>query len=203
VVTPGILVRQPYDHAEVGQPKAPSLAARLAEIGAGSAVEGRHGNALDALLQPDRDMSRFDLVIDATAGVRSTIEGKRRADGRPWPPLVTMIIGRDATRGLVTVSMPASTGAGGSALRQVALHALASPGEWADVADDFFPATPRTEMFFPEPGCSAPTFTGGYGQTTALAGLLLNEALLVLGEHVDPDAVGFASAVRIGAAAAR
>ena len=208
LVTPGILVRQPYGDADVGQPKALSLAARLARIGTGSAVEGRHGDALDALLQPDPAMTRFDLIIDATAdaGVRSAIEGKRRADGRPWPPLVTMIIGHDATRGLVTVSMPGSTGAGGSALRQVALHALASPGEWADIADDFFPAEPRTEMFFPEPGCSAPTFTGGYAQTTSLAGLLLNEALLVLGEHAGPSAAGcrtgFASAVRIGAAAA-
>jgi integrative and conjugative element protein (TIGR02256 family) len=208
LVTPGILVRQPYDDADVGRPKTLALAARLARIGAGLTAEGLHGNALDTLLQPGADMSKFDLVIDATAdaGVRSAIEGKRRADDGRWPPLVTMIIGHDATRGLVTVSTPGSTGAGGSALRQVALHALASPGEWADIADDFFPAQPRTEMFFPEPGCSAPTFTGGYAQTAALAGLLLNEALLVLGEHAGPAAAGctagFASAVRIGAAAA-
>ena len=119
-------------------------------------------------------MSGFDLIIDATAdaGVRSAIERQRRAGSKPWPPLVTMVIGHDATRGLVTISLPESTGAGSSALRQVALHAFASPAEWADIADDFFPAEPRTEMFFPEPGCSAPTFTGGYAQTTALAGLL-------------------------------
>jgi hypothetical protein len=83
---------------------------------------------------------------------------------------------------------------------------VASPGEWADIANDFFPAGPRTEIFFPEPGCSAPKFTGGYAQTTSLAGLLLNEALLVLGEHAGPNAAGcttcFASAVRIGAASA-
>ena len=33
LVTPGILVRQPYGDADVGQPKARSLAARLATIG--------------------------------------------------------------------------------------------------------------------------------------------------------------------------
>lgn len=208
LVTPGILVRQPYEDGDVGQPKALSLAARLARLGTGCAVEARHGNALDVLLDPGFDISAFDLVLDATAdaGVRSAIEGRRRPGRSPWPPLVTMIIGYDATRGLVTVSMPASTGAGGSALRQVALHALASPGEWSDIADDFFSAEPRTEMFFPEPGCSAPTFTGGYAQTTALAGLLLNEALLVLGEHAAAGAascaVGFAAAVRIGGGAA-
>ena len=189
LVTPGILVRQPYNDADIGQPKATVLAGRLAKITAGSTVEGQCSDALDAFLQPGHDMSRFDLVIDATAdaGVRSAIESRRRADDTPWPPLVTMVIGHDATRGLVTVSTPESTGAGGSALRQVALHAFASPGEWADIADDFFPVEPRTGMFFPEPGCSAPTFTGGYAQTTALAGLLLNEALLALSEHAACD----------------
>jgi integrative and conjugative element protein (TIGR02256 family) len=208
LVTPGILVRQHYNDADIGQPKATVLAGRLAKITAGSAVESQCSDALDAFLQPGHDMNRFDLVIDATAdaGVRSAIETRRRADDSPWPPLVTMVIGHDATRGLVTVSTPESTGAGGSALRQVALHAFANPGEWADIADDFFPAEARTGMFFPEPGCSAPTFTGGYAQTTALAGLLLNEALLTLSEHADcddaPRMTGFASAVRIGAAAA-
>ena len=205
-VTPGILVRQPYEDADVGQPKARALAARLARITPGCAIEGWHGNALDLILAPDADMSRFDLVIDATAdaGVRSAVESRHRAGAAPWPPLVTMIIGRDATRGLVTVTLPASAGAGASALRQVALHALASPGKWSDIADDFFPAEPRTDMFFPEPGCSAPTFTGGYTQTATLAGLLLNESLTVLSRHAAPGAGpcsgGFASAVRIGAA---
>ena len=207
LVTPGILVRQPYSDADIGQPKATVLAGRLAAIMARSAIQGRCADALDAMLQPGQDMSSFDLIIDATAdaGVRSALERQRRAGRKHWPPLVTMIIGHDATRGLVTISLPESTGAGSSALRQVALHASTSPGEWADIADDFFPAGPRTEMFFPEPGCSAPTFTGGYAQTTALAGLLLDEALLVLSGHaagdVTPQMTGFASAVRIGAAA--
>lgn len=207
LVTPGILVRQPYLDAEISRPKATVLAERLSEVRAGFSVEGQHTDALDAIVQPDQDMSRFDLVIDATAdaGVRSAIESRRRTDDRPWPSLVTMVIGHDATRGLVAVGTPKSTGAGGCALRQVALHALADPGEWADIAEDFFPERPRLGMFFPEPGCSAPTFVGGSAQTTALAGLLLNEALLVVNEHaasdVSPRVTGFASAVRIGAAA--
>ena len=209
LVTPGILVRQPYDDADVGRSKAEALAERLAKIKTGCAIEGRHGDVLDVFLQPDHEMSGIDLVIDATAdaGVRSAIESKRRADDGPWPPLVTMIIGHEAARGLVTVSMPESAGAGSSAMRQVALHALANPGEWADVADDFFPAEPRRRMFSPEPGCSAPTFTGAFAQTSALAGLLLNEALLALVGHAEagvaPGTVGSASAVRIGAAATR
>ena len=130
LVTPGILVRQPYSDADIGQPKATVLAGRLAAIMARSAIEGRCADALDAILQPGQDMSSFDLVIDATAdaGVRSAIERQRRAGRKHWPPLVTMIIGHDATRGLVTISLPESTGAGSSALRQVALHAFIAPG---------------------------------------------------------------------------
>lgn len=207
LVTPGILVRQPYNDSDIGRPKAEVLAGRLSQVRADLKVEGIYGNALDVLLQPSSAMSSYDVVMDATAdvGVRAAIESRRRSDIVPWPTVVTMIIGHDATRGLVTVSTPAATGAGASALRKVALHAFANPGEWADISDDFFPADPRTEMFFPEPGCSAPTFVGGSTQTTALAGSLLNDALLALGEHavsdVAPGATTFASAIRIGAAA--
>jgi integrative and conjugative element protein (TIGR02256 family) len=207
LVTPGILVRQPYNDADVGRSKATVMAERLSAVRAGFKVEGRVSDALDAFEQPDQDMTSFDLVIDATAdaGVRSAIKGKRRAENGPWPPVITIVIGHDATRGLVTVNTPESTGTGGNALRQVALHAFANPGEWADIADDFFPVEPRVGMFFPEPGCSAPTFVGGSVQTTALAGLLLTEALLALGEYSAADgadsATVYASGVRIGAAA--
>jgi ThiF family len=75
LVTPGILVRQPYNDADIGRPKATVLAERLSGVRAGFKVEGRYGDALDASLQPDHDMSSFDLVIDATAdaGIRSAI----------------------------------------------------------------------------------------------------------------------------------
>jgi integrative and conjugative element protein (TIGR02256 family) len=204
IVTPGVLVRQSYSDADVGRSKAKVLAARLSAIRAGFTVEAWQGDAIDFLPPAGRDISSFDLIIDATAdaGVRAAIELRRRSEHGPWPALATMVIGHDATRGLITISSPEATGGGASALRQVGLHALANPTEWADVADDFFPDTPRTDTFLPEPGCSAPTFVGGAAQTTALAGLLLNEALAEDRISIDPGrssgAVTFASAVRIG-----
>jgi hypothetical protein len=63
-------------------------------------------------------------------------------------------------------------------------------------------------LLFPEPGCSSPTFVGSAAQTTALAGMMLHEALMVFHEAGDrrPETTGgelvsFASAVRMGAAA--
>jgi integrative and conjugative element protein (TIGR02256 family) len=207
LVTPGILVRQPYQHAGIGEPKAEALAERLSAIRADLKVEGWVEDAVDLWTQPEHRADLFDLIIDATAdaGVRSAIERQRQTDDHPWPTVTTMIIGYDASRGLVTTSTPAATQAGAGALRHLALHAFAHPRDWADIADDFFPDQPRADMFFPEPGCSAPTFVGAAAQTAALAGMLLHETLLALhgqtGVSADSTATTFASAVRIGEAA--
>jgi len=51
-------------------------------------------------------------------------------------------------------------------------------------------------MFFPEPGCSAPTFVGSAAQTAALAGSMLDQAMTVLTKH----AAGHPPSQRAGAA---
>jgi integrative and conjugative element protein (TIGR02256 family) len=180
VVTPGILVRQPYSYADIGHAKSRVLAQRLNNITREPVVKAICGNALPTILDADFDPTAFDLIIDATAdvGVRAALEGARWQRRDDWPPVVTMIIGHQANRGLVTVSRAGATGAGHDVLRRVAIRARGSeaPG-WGDVADDFFPHPPRTEMFFPEPGCSAPTFVGSAAEVSALASHMLTEAL--------------------------
>jgi integrative and conjugative element protein (TIGR02256 family) len=217
IVTPGILVRQPYTDDDIGRSKAGALAERLSSVRPDLRVDPLIGNVRTEVFGRGQDLDDYDLVIDATAdaGVRSVIERARRSAAGAWPPLVTMVIGHEADRGLVTVNLPNATGAGQDAFRKLALHACTTMGEWADVADDFFPLDPRTDHFFPEPGCSSPTFIGSAAQTAALGGMLLNEGLMVLTstgrvtgattEGPDslvelPGATSFASAVRIGAA---
>src|SRR5262249_52301531 len=103
-----------------------------------------------------------------------------------------MIIGHRAQRGLATVSPTGATGTGHDVLRRVAIRARGPHARtWGDVASDFFPDLPRTEMFFPEPGCSAPTFIGSAAEVSALASRMLTEALgsLVAGGHSDHDAM--------------
>lgn len=212
VVSPGILVRQPYADADIGLPKARALAERLSSIRTDLEVKPIVGNVRTTIFDAGRDQSDFDLIIDATAdaSIRSVVEKARKDCSEPSPPLVTLVIGHDAQRGLVTTNMPADTGAGVDALRKVAIHACSGAHGWADVGQEFFPQSPRAEMFFPEPGCSAPTFVGSAAQTSALAGLMLNEALMVLGREMAPGAgpddldrgrtTLFASAVRLGSA---
>lgn len=209
VVTPGILVRQPYMDSDIGTPKAEALAHRLSMISPLD-VHPVVGNVRTTLFSPDsvEDPTEFDLIVDASAdaAVRAVVERwSMRATKRL--PLVTMVIGHDAQRGLVTTNLREATGAGADSFRKVALRASSGYQEWRDVREDFFPPTPRTELFFPEPGCSAPTFVGSAAQTAALAGLMLNEALLALGggsptsEKELVQATSFASVVRLGAAA--
>jgi molybdopterin/thiamine biosynthesis adenylyltransferase len=204
-VTPGILVRQPYTDADIGRPKANVLAERLSTI-RDVAVMPSVQDIGTAFLATAYDLDAFELIIDATANesVRAVIE-KTRKDSKARPPLVTMVIGHNAERGLVTTSLPSATGAAADTFRKVSLLASSNAPDWVDVGQDFFPATPRTQLFFPEPGCSAPTFVGSAAQTTSLAGMMLNEALTVLSglpvaEVGANEPVSFASAVRLGAA---
>lgn len=209
VVNPGILVRQPYTDDDIGLGKARALAQRLSTIRPDLEVTPSPGNVRAEFFAPDHDLSAYDLVIDATAdaSVRSTIELARK-DTAVRPPLITMVVGHDADRGLVTTNLPGATGAAADTFRKVSLLTASKAADWVDVGDALFPATPRTELFFPEPGCSSPTFVGSAAQTTALAGMMLHEALMVLhgADRGSPETAGqeqvfFASAVRMGTAA--
>lgn len=207
-VNSGILVRQPYIDDDIGKNKAAALAGRLSTI---SDLNVAHSveNVRPTFFGPDYDLGAYDLIIDATAdaSVRSAIEFARRA-GRYFPPLITMVIGHNANKGLVTTNLRSASGAGADAFRKVSLLASSGRAEWADVGADLFPKEPRTELFFPEPGCSSPTFVGSAAQTTALAGMVLDEALACLHSaehgpacHDGTPRTTFASAVRIGTAA--
>ncbi|WP_299577575.1 ThiF family adenylyltransferase [uncultured Williamsia sp.] len=206
VVGPGVLVRQLFTDADIGQSKARALAARLSAIRRDLSVDPLHEDVrfTDHISNPAYE---YDLVIDATAdaSVRSAIE--RAWKGRAHrPALVTMVIGHEASRGLVTTNLPTANGAGTDTFRKVALLRSSETPGWHDLGEDLFPREPRTAIFFPEPGCSAPTFVGSAAQTAALAGLMLNEATSILTSVSDADAqqsgtpTQYASAVRLGAA---
>jgi integrative and conjugative element protein (TIGR02256 family) len=207
VVGPGILVRQSFTDGDIGRSKAAALAERLSQIRPELDVVPVVGNVRTTLFGPHDDLTEFDLVIDATAdaSVRAVVE-RARKNLQVCPPLVAMVIGHEATRGLVTTSLTGASGGGADTFRKVALLASSHAAAWADMGDDLFPDEPRTELFFPEPGCSAPTFVGSAAQTAALAGLMLHEALLALERDADwvgsdpASPVSFASAVRLGSA---
>ena len=176
-VTPGVLVRQPYEDADIGRPKATTLAHRLEYIGFRAEIVPHVGNAMD-IIAANGAAPEADLIIDATANqtVAAMIELKRWTSGATWPPILTVGIGHHAERGFGALALPNATGAGVDLMRKLALAAHAEPG-LSDVARDFFPEQPRTRSFVPEPGCSAATFRGSAPEVQALAAYLFAGAL--------------------------
>lgn len=187
VVTPGILVRQPYSDSDIGESKAAALARRLAGIGPGGDVRGLSADAITAILLPTLPVPEFDLVVDATAdaSVRAALEHARLGSADEWPPVLTMLVGHTARRGVVAVSSTGATGAGYDVLRRLGIAVRTTHAqEFPDVALDLFPSGPRTELFMPEPGCSAPTFVGSGAEATALAAGLFSAGLDALAGQV-------------------
>lgn len=182
LIHPGILTRQPFTDADIGLSKCRTLADRLSAITPHTTrVEPLPGNIITTLA--DADVHSFDLIIDATANriVRAHLEAVRATDPTPWPPLATVMIGHQATRGIAAFSPTRATGGGSDILRRTGLAARANTtGAHADILDDFFPAQPRTDLFQPEPGCSDATFTGSAADVTGLAGQLMTGILHAL-----------------------
>lgn len=185
VVTPGILVRQPYDDADIGYNKAERLAKRLSRIRRDLTVTSARDNIVTGTLSAPEALLQYDLIVDATAdvGVRVGIERARAATRGQWPPTISALFGHTAQRGIATVSMPGATGSGHDILRRVAIDTVTNaPAGWSAIAEDLFPNPPRTDRFFPEPGCSAPTFTGAASEVTSLASTLFSATLAAVAD---------------------
>jgi len=206
VVTPGILVRQPYDDADLGRPKAAVLAERLSRCRADAHVDGRVEDAVGLILGLPTDVEMlFDLVIDATAdaAVRTALELHRAKPGSTWPASVTALIGHQARRGVIAIVRRGITGGWHDVLRKLGIAARSThAADLADIAADLYPTEPQ-EQFLPEPGCSAPTFIGSQVECLALATGLLNAGLDALTDRLPglPQSPLAAAAVRLDSSA--
>ncbi len=204
-VSPGVLVRQPYDDADIGRWKVDALADRLRRIRSDMEIDARRGDALDVVRGGGSPLPDVDIIIDAAANlaVASSLERlKRERAGRgdATPPILSFLLGHTACRAVVTVAPTGYSGGGVDLLRKVKLTTLATPGLRA-FADDFFPDPPRAAHFQPEPGCSEATFAGSDTEVGALISHLLVHAL-VASRPSTGTAVGRAILVDLGLDAA-
>jgi len=191
LVRPGILVRQPYEDADIGRYKALALTERLNRIHADDRVKALPQDIITTILTDSMPARQYDLIIDAAANaaVTARLEYCRTASREAWPPVMTMIIGHDARRGILALSQPGASGAGRDILRKLGLAACGGQaGKLTDIREDFYPAQPRSALFQPEPGCSDPTFTGSATEAGALAAHLLTAGLDALANRAGPDA---------------
>lgn len=177
-INPGILVRQPFEDADIGQPKAEILARRLGRIRPGTPVSASVTDILSLDLPGGKELGPPDLIIDATANraVATKIERTRRHAQDTWPTLVTVGISQAATAGIAAVTPPGFAGAGVDLLRRLGLE-TSQDEELTDIHDEFFPPPAQRILFHPEPGCSDATFIGSATDVYCLAAQLLDSAL--------------------------
>lgn len=194
LVTSGLLVRQNYTEADVGEPKALALAARLRSLSDRVRVDAHHDDAID-LLATGR-LPACDLVIDATVNTTVALlldhAATRATRRRPYLAAVATD-SPTATLGMLTVAAPAWPGGpydlerrhSPSILRDGRLehfHVL-----WADLSPD--------QMVVPERGCSVPTFHGAANDLMAIAGTtvdLLARRLAAAASGIDLFAAAYA-----------
>ena len=172
-VTPGILVRQGFEDADVGRLKVDALADRLKRIATDLITTVSSSDLIGHLQDPDPFPS-VDLLIDCTASdaLRTAVEAVI-GDTRSRPPIASLAIDATAATALATLSTPDHSGATLDLVRRLKLEACRSD-DWTPFLDVFWPQTPGRETFQPEPGCSEPTFIGSDADIAALSARMIN-----------------------------
>jgi len=176
IVKPGILVRQRYSDSDIGSGKADALQAHLQAIGLECTVTADRGNLANEALSRF-NIDEWDLVIDATASASVThrIEEELKAKSLPIP-MLSMSVSAAAENGSVLVKMPQYSEGPHHIARQAKLEAFARDAGHA-LVKAFWPERETVKVFQPEPGCSAPTFTGSAADIDHHAAGLLNLGL--------------------------
>lgn len=182
----GILVRQPFTDADIGRPKAAALGDRLLTIRPDFRVNVVGSDIVAEELNGQDWPQEADLIIDATASetVAKKLERVRSRQRAAVPPIASMSFGRNANRGLLTVALPKYTGGTRDLIRKSRIRVVSRP-EFAMVAEDFW-STEGVDLFYPEPGCSSPTFTGSHAQILQIVGAMVSALASELADEEHP-----------------
>jgi hypothetical protein len=177
-ITGGLLVRQNFVEADVGNTKVEALARRLRAIS--DAVEVAVSSAP---LPNIEDLADTDLIIDATVSIAISRVLDTIAAAQEERPVFAQVAvdARTGTLGIMTVSMPPlrlgpltiDRSAGAQISRDgtsEAFHAL-----WKPLASD--------DEIIPTRGCSTPTFHGSAADLAAVAASLTS----ILGAHLGAE----------------
>lgn len=185
LVTPGLLVRQPFEDRDIGRPKVEALAEHLQLVRPDLEVETNRGDICRTALESEDWTDAADILIDATACelISSKLELRRR-EKDTTAPIVSMAVDSLAQSGLVTVSLAGHTGGPFDVTRAAKISICSTP-HLSHIADLFWQSAPRFE---PEPGCSEPTFQGSAADCSALAADMLNTAARQLSDATSTTA---------------
>lgn len=176
IVTPGVLVRQPYVYEDVAYSKVEALRKHLLAIRPELDVAVDTANLQTRLAASNFEWSDgSDVVIDATASdlLRKRLEVVWHSAYVRRVPVASLMLDQLAKRLITAVVGPEFSGATWDVLRRAKLETLRDQSLSA-YSDSFFPSEISRKIFQPEPGCSEPTFIGSAADAAALAAIGLN-----------------------------
>ena len=172
-VAPGLLVRQGFEDSDIGRSKAKALADRLRRIEPDLETEALTDNLIHRFGEAD-PLPDVDLVFDCTASSAVRIKLEQTLCGNvARPPIASMGVSYDASSAIATLSTAAHSGGPLELIRRLKLEACRK-SRLSKLRDTFWPTTPRSERFQPEPGCSEPTFVGSDADLAGLSARMLN-----------------------------
>lgn len=167
-ITGGLLVRQNYTEADIGQTKADALAARLRAIRDDLTVTVAEGRV------PDPAVSlAADLIIDATVSHSittyiDTLAGEKRKT------LIVQVAtdARTGTLGIANICAPGAI-CTLSELDDQAGRSVMADGQ-LELYHPLWEETAESDELIPTRGCSVPTFHGSAADLAAVAAALVN-----------------------------
>ena len=174
-ISGGLLVRQNFVEADIGNTKVEALVKRLRAIS--DTVEV----TTHAMAIPAEDLGKTDLIIDATVSVAISrlLDGfaRRRSDDRPVLAQVATDA-RTGTLGILTVSTPPLP-IGPLTIDRKAGEQIANDGSH-EAFHTLWDSTAHDDQIIPTRGCSTPTFHGSAADLAGVAASLTS----ILGAHL-------------------
>lgn len=174
VVTPGVLIRQPYFESDIGEFKVEALATRLRLINPQCEILSFSSDVIYSVLSRPNFGEDADLIIDATASnlVATRTEQMWTKSPVDRKPVASIAIDRDAMKLLVVFATPKHSSGPLGILRQMKLLSCRDE-RLSAYRDAFFPEI-LPAPFQPEPGCSDATFVGSSADSMMLAAAAAN-----------------------------
>lgn len=168
IITGGLLVRQNYTEADIGQTKADALAARLRAIRDDLIVTVAEGSVSD----PAVSLSA-DLIIDATVSHSITTYLDTLA-GQGRKALIAQVAtdARTGTLGIANICAPGATPTPSEIDAQAGRSVVADGG--LELYHTLWEEAAEGDELIPTRGCSVPTFHGSAADLAAVAATLVN-----------------------------
>lgn len=173
-VTPGLLVRQNFTKADIGEGKTFALKKRLNSIAPELKITVKNEDIVSQTLNNTNWNADIDILIDATASlsVRSKLE-KVLKTSKKNIPIVSLMISGTAQYAIATVIPPSYQAGPLDVFRRMGLATINRDGlkDWKEA---FWATNTNQDLRQPEPGCSDPTFVASHTDVAALTAQALN-----------------------------